>query len=116
MSEGSIKAGMLRHRVRVEKNSQSTRNAYGEMVPESWTTVATVWADVRPVAASETPEADRVEGRVTHKILTHHRTDITPEMRVVWIDNGAKVLQITDIRDIGGQHRGMQIHAVEVAA
>lgn len=116
MSEGAIKAGMLRHRVRVEQNTQSTRNAYGEMIPESWSTVATVWADVRPVAASETIEGMRAEGRITHKILTHYRADIKPNMRLVLIADGSRVLNIVDVRDLGGQHRGIQIHAVEVAA
>lgn len=114
MSEGAIDPGMLRHRVRVQRNAQTVRNDYGEIIPESWTTVATVWADVRPIAAKETTEGDRVEGRITHKVLTHYRTDITPAMRMVMIADGNRVLNIRDIRDLGGQHRGMQILAEEV--
>lgn len=115
MSEGAIKAGMLRHRVRVRKNAQTTRNVYGEMVPESYQTVATIWARVAPVSARESSEADRVEARVTHRVLTHYRDDITADMQLVLIADGDRVLQIKEIRDLGGQHRGMELIAEEVA-
>lgn len=113
MSAGALRTGSLRHRVRLERNDQSTDNDHGEPVPESWTTVATVWADVRPARPGEVQDADRVEGRAPMVIVTHRRTDVTGRMRAVLVNDGSKVLELVGPpENVSGMNRTMKLYAV----
>ena len=114
MSEGARRVGRLRHRVRVEQNTQASRDDYGQLVPESWTTVATIWADISPVNQSEADEAGRVEGRRLHNVYIHYNSQIKSGMRLVMIADGNRVLNIESVRDIGERRRGMELRCVEV--
>lgn len=112
MSVGAIATGRLRHRVRIESNRQTTRNAYGELQPASWSTVATVWAGVTPKRGTEATEADQVQERITHEVVMHYRDDVTAAMRLVW---NSRVLEIVHVQDFSGMHRGMLLVCQEIA-
>lgn len=113
MSVGAISTGRLRHRVTIQKNGQATRNAYGELEPASWSTVATVWAAVTPKRGTETTEADQVQERITHEVVTHYRDDVSAAMRLVW--NG-RVLEVVHVQDFSGMHRGMMLLCEETGS
>ena len=112
MSHGAVMPGTLRHRLLIQRNGTTQRDAYGEMQPAEWVDVARVWASVTPKRANETTEADRVEARITHEIRMQYRDDVSEAMRVVW---GNRVLQISQVINIGGQNRGLLIMATETA-
>lgn len=50
----------------------------------SWTTLATVWASIKPITGREVFAADHQEGHVTHHIAMRWRSDIavTTAMRI----------------------------------
>ena len=51
-----VRAGILRDRITIQERS-NTRNSVGEKI-DSWSDVATVWAQVRPVSGRERLRSD----------------------------------------------------------
>lgn len=72
-------ASDLRHRLTLEQLSRVTDEGGG--FSESWVTVATLFADLRPIGGDERFEADRLAGRVTHRIVLRYRAGVVPAMR-----------------------------------
>jgi head-tail adaptor len=54
-----------RHRLTLEQLSRVADEGGG--FTESWVTVATLSADLRPIGGDERYEADRLAGRITHR-------------------------------------------------
>ena len=81
-----MQAGKLNRRITIEQRS-TTQDAIGQPV-ETWTTVATVWADVRStnglsfIKEAIKADADVSISRVSFRI--RHRTGINAGMRVVF--------------------------------
>lgn len=63
---------------------------------ESWSTLGTEWAYVRPTRASERLYSQQIQYQRTHEIIIRHRTDITFDMRVTY-DN--RTLQVKGVRN-----------------
>lgn len=102
-----MKAGNLDRRITIEQPSTS-RNGFGENEP-TWSTLATVWAEVYPVKGSEEFAGQQVYAENTLGFRIRYRTDVTREMRVDY--NGEKY----DIRSVN-QPRGTRHEVLEIAA
>lgn len=85
-------AGKLKVRVAIQQKS-STQDSVGQPL-EVWTTLATVWADVRNMRGLEVLKADMQMSRLLASIRIRYRTDVTPAMRVV---HGNNIYQITAV-------------------
>ena len=75
-----MKAGSLNTRV-IIKSVSSTPDAIGQPT-NTWSTLATVWADVRHLNGSESIKADAQSSIVKASIRIRRRTDVTAAMRV----------------------------------
>lgn len=53
---------------------------------ETWATLATVWAKVRDMSGKEIFNAKAVGSSVTQSIIVRYRSDIKPNMRVLFSD------------------------------
>ncbi len=84
-----MKAGTLRQRVIVEQRG-SVQDSVGQPV-ESWTTYATVWADIRNQRGMEAVKADTMTSTVKASIRVRYKAGITAAMRV---RHGATIYQI----------------------
>jgi len=52
---------------------------------ESWGTLATVWADVKPTVVDERMAGGEQVGSYTKwDVTVDYRTDVTPKMRITW--------------------------------
>lgn len=51
---------------------------------ESWSTVATVWAYIKPLKEYERMQAMQLESPRSHKITIRYRSGITADQRIVW--------------------------------
>lgn len=51
---------------------------------ETWTTVANVWAAIKPLKGREYFAANQANSEVTHEIKTQYRSDITTAPRIVF--------------------------------
>lgn len=79
----------LKHRVAIEQPATG-QDELGQPVP-GWSTLATVWADIRYTNGAEAIRADAVGSKVRASVRIRRRTDVTSAMRVV---HGVTVLQI----------------------
>lgn len=98
-----MEAGRLTQRVTIQ-SAGVTRNSIGEEV-RSWSDVATVWAEIRPLSARELINAKAAMAQVTTRITIRYRAGLLPSMRVV---HGTTVYQITEIIDQGMKHETLE--------
>lgn len=66
-----MRAGLLRHRLAIQEVSGEP-NTYGEP-SKAWTTIATVWGEVKPLMGQERVTARQVQAEVTHSITLRSR-------------------------------------------
>ena len=94
-----MRAGTLNCRITVQQLGGGV-DALGQPL-QSWTDVATLWANVRHSSGVESIKADAVTTVVRASIRIRHRIDITAGMRVV---AGVYTYNIvTVLPDIGGK-------------
>lgn len=99
-----IRAGELRHRVTIQQNNSTSRDAVGAEVP-NWQDVATVWAAVEPLRGREYLESQQVNAEVDTRIRIRHYPGITPDMRVIW---GSRIYEIEAVINV--DERDREIH------
>ncbi len=87
-----MKAGALRHKVIIEKPTEVT-NSIGEIIT-TWSTFATVWAEILPLSGKEYWSSKQVNSEVTGKIRIRYKSGITPKMRVKY---GTRIFNIEAI-------------------
>ena len=78
----AVQAGQLAERVTFQQKGV-TKNAIGEEVV-TWSDVATVWADVRPVRGGEFYAANQMQQTLDLRIFIRARSGITHDLRLVW--------------------------------
>lgn len=98
--------GGLDQQIAIQQESR-TADAYGGAVL-AWTTLATVWAAVRPLAGRERAELAAVEAPASYRFTIRRRGDITDTMRIAW--NG-QTFNIRFIADPGPRALYMAIEA-----
>jgi SPP1 family predicted phage head-tail adaptor len=72
--------GFLDRRITLQAYT-SSENEFGEVI-ETWTDLATVWANVRELRGTERFEAARLTAVVDAFFTIRWRTDVVPKMRV----------------------------------
>lgn len=102
--------GLLRHRLVLEAPVESADGAGG--VVRSFSTAATLWAEVTPVSAARALEAERLGARITHRIAIRFSDGITTRHR---FRDGERIFQIVSLRDRDGRKRFLTIEAEEIA-
>ena len=111
MSERYKSAGALRQKVVIETKTES-RDSYGQ-VDESWETLGSVWADVRPRSGSEFYAADQVHSNITHLVELRHHPGLTSSMRLRF---DGRTLNVGAVMDIDGRRRRTQALCIEKKA
>lgn len=106
-----MEAGRLRHRITIEERSGST-DSMGQ-VTYTWSTLATVWAQVRMAGAGErfVSGADTELAQVSHRINIRYRDDVTTLNRVI---HDGRTLDIHSAIDPEGRQREMLLLCREV--
>lgn len=87
-----MRAGALNSRVTLQQQS-ATQDALGQPV-QTWTDVATVWANIKHVSGVESIKADALTSTVRASIQIRYKTGLTAGMRVV---NGATTYSIVAV-------------------
>lgn len=78
----ALEAGDLDRRITIQQ-ATSVADAFGEPI-ETWSDLATVWAEVVPLGGREFFEARQVNAEQTARFRIRYRADITREMRVLY--------------------------------
>lgn len=87
-----MRAGQLNRRVTIQQ-LVAGQDEIGQLV-QTWSTLATVWADVRYLNGLETIKADATTSIAKASIRIRRRTDVTAGMRVTL---GATVFNINAV-------------------
>jgi SPP1 family predicted phage head-tail adaptor len=77
----SLKAGTLNRKVTIQEPA-AVQDAAGQPIP-TWTTLATVWANIRSLNGLETIKGGAESSVAKASIRIRYRTDVTAAMRVV---------------------------------
>ena len=95
-----MRIGSLRHEVTISQESASddSQGGYGL----SWTTVGTVYGEVRDLSTRELLQAQQAENSAAVAIVIRYRSDVTAKMRAVV---GSTVYNIVGVRDPDGRSR-----------
>lgn len=76
-----MRAGLLNNRVTLQTQS-ATQDALGQPVT-TWTTLATVWANIKHSSGIESIKADALTSTVRASIQIRYRSDVTTGMRAL---------------------------------
>lgn len=90
--------GDMRHRVVLQQVVRTPDGGGG--TAETWTTVAELWAAIRPISGDERLAADALAGQLTHEVWVRHRAAVTPAMRFLF---GSRILDIRAVIDAEGR-------------
>ncbi len=105
-----IRAGALRHKVRIEYPVKATDGAGGSL-PIVWTVLDSVYAEVLPATPGTEPaEADQPRSNVRHRVRTRFRTGVTNAMRIVFAN---RVLHIQSVVNVEDRNEELEIFCVE---
>jgi|TARA_Y100000296_G_scaffold58920_1_gene67945 SPP1 family predicted phage head-tail adaptor len=105
----------MRHRIRLEKDTGTSRNAVGEITP-AWTEKATAWAQIRQLAGRELIQAQQKKPNSTHVVTTHYQAGITPDYRIRWnpISGSTSTLHIEDVENVDYKNHTLIMLAKEM--
>jgi SPP1 family predicted phage head-tail adaptor len=102
-----IDPGQMNRRLTLEAPVESADGSGG--VTRSFSAVATLWAQVTPVAADESVEAGALGATITHRIGIRFSPDVTLRHR---FRDGARIFRIVAMRE-RGKRRFLDIDAQE---
>lgn len=100
--------GRMRHRMTIEYASRNPDGGGG--ADETWTTLAEVWADLRPLSGGERLAADGLAGTISHEITMRYRADVRPSMRFRF---GSRIFEISAVIDLDERRRRQRCQCTE---
>jgi len=106
-----MRIGPLRHRV-ILQTQAATIDEYGDSTG-TWSTTATLWADIRPVSGSERFSDQAIDAQVSHRIWMRYHASITTATRIKW---GSRYFDINAVINHGERNHMMELHCTEVVA
>lgn len=104
--------GKMRERI-VIQTVPTVVGAIGNVAAATPVTFATVWAQVKPVRASEDVVAERLSATAVFQIIVRYLPGLSPAMRILW---DGRVLNIDSIRNLDERRRFLTIVAQDVGA
>jgi SPP1 family predicted phage head-tail adaptor len=109
------KIGRLDKRVTIQRRS-ATKDSYGQEL-DSWTTLAQVWAQVKPLGGKERMRtaAMVVESILTHIVTVRYSDSLMPPLEAdAWrIVYGSRYLNINSSRDVDEDRRFIEFDCTE---
>jgi SPP1 family predicted phage head-tail adaptor len=107
-----MRAGLLRHRLRIEEAVDVTSTSGDGQPTKAWNVLGTVWGSVEPLSGRELFTAQQVSARTTHKITIRARS-ISPKHRLVY---GQRVFHLTSVANKSERDISVEVMAEEVTA
>ncbi len=103
-----MEIGRLRHRITLMRQVNEI-NDYGATITK-WESVATVWAEVKPLSGREYFSAQQVQSEITTQIWLRHLDGIKPSMRVKF---GKRFLEIVAVLNTQERNVSLQLMCKE---
>ncbi len=98
----AIDAGELRQRIQIQANTV-TQSALGQPL-DSWATVATRWASVKPASGQMFVATEQVRNATTHKIVLRYYAGLTPRHRIVFKTRVFNILSVINEEELNVRH------------
>lgn len=89
------RGGQFRNLVQLQSRSTTVDSTYGSQ-NQTWTTYATVYADIQPLTGAELLAAQAVQSEVTHTVTVYWTPNFTPKAA----DRIVLGVRIFDIRSV----------------
>lgn len=109
------KIGRLDKRVTIQRRT-ATQDSYGQEL-DSWTTIAQVWAQVKPLGGKERMRnaAMVVESILTHTVTVRYSDTLMPPLEAdAWrILYGSRIFNISTSRDVEEDRRFIEFDCTE---
>lgn len=109
------KIGRLDKRVTIQRRS-ATKDSYGQEL-DSWTTIAQVWAQVKPLGGKERMRnaAMVVESILSHTVTVRYSATLMPPLEAdAWrILYGSRIFNISSSRDVEEDRRFIEFDCTE---
>lgn len=93
-----LRAGDLRHRVRLQREARTDDGAGGATV--RFVDVCWLWCEVRTTLTRTLVEGKKLNPKLTHTVRMRYREGLTPDLRLVY---GSQALRIDSIADPTGE-------------
>jgi len=106
---GCCLIGQMSHRIQIQRYYE-VADAFGELT-KTYHELATVWAKITPLTGKERVEALKVQAETTHSILIRYRSDVEPNMRILY---DGRYMEITAAINLKEEDRFMQLLCTEI--
>lgn len=100
-----MRAGRLDRRIQIQTLTV-TRDAHGGQL-QTWTTLATVWAQVIPMRGKELFEAAQFQPGAEVKFVIRYRDDFDEKARIIYDGANFDIVHIAEL----GRQAGLEITA-----
>lgn len=108
--------GDLRDRFTIQQKTTVADSQGGRST--TWSTLATVWANVRALGAGERIQAATLGSHLRYVVTIYYRADVTPSMRGSWTPykaSTAKTLEIHGVQALDSERVWLTLDCGEVA-
>lgn len=103
-----MEIGKLRHRVTIEKYTE-TRSSAGQVL-KTYTTSSTRWAQIRPLTTKEILQAQQIHAEITHELFLRYPLDVSTKDRVIYNSRTFEIIGVTIINE---ENRFIKLNCVE---
>jgi SPP1 family predicted phage head-tail adaptor len=108
-----MRAGELRHRIAFQKRNASL-DAFGGQL-STWSTIATVWADIRPMSGRELLAAQAINIDISHTVEIRYQLQFAgpkavAAMRILY---GDRIFNIHSSIDPDERHKTLELGCSE---
>ena len=99
--------GVLRHRITIQSPVAAEDEGGGRAI--SWTSLATVWAQIEETGGRQLVRAGQLEPQTLYRLTLRHVAGVAAGMRAVW---GTKTIEITGVFDPDGRGRTLVLEGI----
>jgi SPP1 family predicted phage head-tail adaptor len=85
-------AGNLKHRIIIQQRT-NTQDASGQPL-ETWSTFATVWANITPLIGRDYLAARQLVDEVDHDVTIRYRSGVLPKMRISYDGRTFEIISV----------------------
>ena len=87
--------GKMRYEVQLQKPTNTIDTGGG--LTEAWSTLANLWADIKPLRGAETYRQGQVQEKTTHLITIRYRRDIGTNYRILYDSDNYNIKYIKNL-------------------
>lgn len=91
----STSIGRLRYKVELQSATNTSDGAGG--FSQTYSTIANLFADIRPTNGDESYRQGKVQEKLTHKIYIRHRNDIKTDYKILYDQRTFNIKSIINI-------------------